>query len=204
MKRAATGPRPAPRPRAPRAGGAQAWVVLATLDPEATSALAVGRTHLAAGKGLRRITRMRVYELEGMLPERTALEALLHRSTQFYNPHKERCVVRASARDPAPVPDGAHVVLVSERGGERREAAERWWTHETGKRVEVREAVAWVLEFEPGVPADEHTRELAVLRDRRHGLLCNPHSQDHRIAAADIPLPWMTAPVPRPARKRPS
>jgi len=29
-----------------------------------------------------------------------------------------------------------------------------------------------------------------VVRDRRHGLLCNPHAQDHRIAAGTIPLPW--------------
>ena len=34
------------------------------------------------------------------------------------------------------------VVLVTERDGERRPAAERWWRHETGKDIEVREGVA--------------------------------------------------------------
>ena len=81
-----------------------------------------------------------------------------------------------------------------DRGDERRAGAERWWRHETDKAIEVREGVAWVLGFEPAVrDAGAAAEELAVLRDRRHGLLCNPHAQEHRRAAAEIPLPWMSA-----------
>jgi hypothetical protein len=173
---------------------AQAWVELTTDDPEAVSALAVARAHLPAGRALRSLRRLRLFELCGALPERAALEALLHRSIQFYNPHKERCTVRLAAGEPAPLVADEQVVLVFDRGDERRAGAERWWRHETDKAIEVREGVAWVLGFEPAVrDAGAAAEELAVLRDRRHGLLCNPHAQEHRRAAAEIPLPWMSA-----------
>jgi len=170
---------------------AQAWVELNTSDPEAVSALRVARVHLPAGRRLTALRRLRLIELSGRLPERAALEELLHRSTQFYNPHKERCSVRLSAAEAVPAPDGAAVVLVCERGSERRPAAERWWLHETGEALEVREGAAWVLSFEPGAHAIELATELTMLRDRRHGLLCNPHSQDARVAMTVVPLPWI-------------
>ena len=170
----------------------QAWVELLAEDPEALSALAVARLHLPAAARLEAIRRLRVFELAGPLPARVTQEELLHRSTQFYNPHKERCTVRTRRAEPAPLAAGEHVVLVSERGGDRCYAAERWWRHETGYAVEVREGIAWALRFEPGAPAAGCVAELATLRDRRHGLLCNPHAQEARIAAGEIPLPWMT------------
>jgi hypothetical protein len=175
----------------PAARVAQAWVELNTSDPEAVSALRVARTHLIAGRRLTALRRLRLIELSGRLPDRAALEELLHRSTQFYNPHKERCSVRLGHEDAAPVPEGAAVVLVCERGSERRPAAERWWLHETGDALEVREGVAWVLSFEPGAPAAELAVELTTLHDRRHGLLANPHSQDAAVSGAVVPLPWI-------------
>jgi len=174
------------------AKAAQAWIELVTTDPEAVSAMSVVRAHLDPGRAPRSLRRMRVVELWGALPDGDAVAGLLHRSIQFYNPHKERCVVRGSADDPAPTAPGEHVVLVVDRGEERREAAERWWRHETGKSIEVREGVAWLMAFNPEV-ADPAAAawELAVLRDRRHGLLCNPHAQEPLVAAAEIPMPWM-------------
>jgi hypothetical protein len=170
---------------------AQVWVELNTTDPEAVSALRVARAHLEAGHRLTGMRRMRLIELTGALPERAALEELLHRSTQFYNPHKERCAVRLNAAEPAPVPEGSAVVLVCEHGSERRPAAERWWHHETGESLEVREGVAWVLSFEPGAPALELAGELTTLRDRQHGLLSNPHCQDAAVSGAVVPWPWI-------------
>ena len=175
----------------PAARVAQAWVELNTADPEAVSALRVARANLVAGRRLSSLRRMRLIELSGRLPERAALEELLHRSTQFYNPHKERCTVRLAASDPTLVMAGAAVVLVCERGSERRPAAERWWQHETGEALEVREGTAWVLSFEPGAAALELAAELTTLRDRRHGLLANPHSQDSSISGDAAPLPWI-------------
>jgi hypothetical protein len=171
---------------------AQAWIELRSDDPEATSALAVARAHLPAGRALKSLRRMRLFELTGPLPPRAILEGLLHRSIQFYNPHKERCVVRASAADAAPLAADERVVLVFDRGEERRAGAERWWRHETGRDIEVREGTAWAMSFEPQEtdPAGA-TAELAVVRDRRHGLLCNPHAQDHRVAEGKIPLSWI-------------
>ncbi len=172
---------------------AQAWVELTTADPEAVSALAVARAHLAAGRALRSLRRMRLLELSGPLPPRAGIETLLHRSIQFYNPHKERCLVRTTVADPVPLAGDERVVLVFDRGEERRGGAERWWCHETGHDVQVREGVAWMLAFEPGQrDAAAAVEELVVLRDRRHGLLCNPHAQEYRIAGAEIPLPWVT------------
>ena len=172
---------------------AQAWIEPVNDDPEAVSALAVARAHLSGGRALRSLRRLRLIELSGPLPARAGLEGLLHRSIQFYNPHKERCVVRVTASDAAPLGEGEQVVLVFERGEERRGGAERWWRHETGRDIEVREGVAWVVGFEPlETDAAGAVAELAVLRDRRHGLLCNPHAQEHRIAAGKIPLPWMS------------
>lgn len=174
------------------ASWAQAWIELAADDPEAVSALAVARSRLSEGRGLVSLRRARVFELGGVLPARAAIEDLLHRSTWFYNPHKERCAVRMNGREAVPAEAAEQVVLVVERGGERRAAAERWWLHETGQPVEVREAVAWRLRFEKNEDAPARAAELAVLSGRRHGLLCNPNAQDHAVAAASrVPLPWI-------------
>ena len=169
---------------------AQAWVTLHADDPEAVSALAVARAHLEGCADLETLRKLRVFELRGPLPGRREIEALLHRSTQFYNPHKEGCALRLSAEEAAPLAPGERVALVWDRGGERRPAAERWWLHETGKRIEVREGVAWAIHFTGKRAIGERVRDLIELKDRRHGLLCNPHSQEYRLATSDLPLPW--------------
>ena len=171
---------------------AQAWIALQSEDPEAVSALAVARSRLAAGDEIAGLSRLRLIELRGPLPTRPRLERLLHGSIQFYNPHKERCSVRTTARETGPAMTGRHVVVVTERGGERRPAAERWWQNETGSRIEVREGTAWVIELAPdlGFVLDD----LVTVRDRRHGLLCHPRSQEARVASGRIPLPWISPP----------
>lgn len=175
---------------------AQAWIEPVSDDPEAVSALAVARARLAAGRALQSLRRLRLVELSGPLPSRAGIEDLLHRSIQFYNPHKERCTVRAAAADPPPLAAGERAVLVFERGGERRRGAERWWRHETGKAIEVREGVAWLMAF-GGLESDPAgaAADLTVVRDRRRGLLCNPHAQEHRLAAGAVPLPWIGTPA---------
>lgn len=186
-------------PRRKVAQPVQAWIELKADDPEAQSTLEVARSHLEAGRDLESVRRMRLFELSGKLPGGDDVASLLHRSTQFYNPHKESCTVRLTAEDPVPLAEGETAVLVVERGGDRRPAAERWWHHETGQRIEVREGVVWALRFrKPGLaPA----RELAELRDRAHGLLVNPHSQDGAVAPESVPLAWWTA-LPRAADSR--
>jgi hypothetical protein len=185
---------------------AQAFVELRAEDPEATSAFAVARSRLAAGRTLEALRRVRVFELAGALPERAALAERLHGSTQFYNPVKERCVVRAGEGDLAPFAPDETLVLVLERGGERRPGAERWWRREAGERVEVREGVVWAMRFAPGGDAVAHATELAVTRDRAHGLLANPHFQDVRVwPDAAPPLDWLSrkrAPAPKAKRAR--
>jgi len=189
-----------PRARGKSAGrAAQAWIELLAPDPEATSALAVARAHLPGGQAIQSLRRLRLVEIEGPLPDRAAIGDLLHRSIQFYNPRKERCTVRAAAHDPGPLQPGEGGVLVLDRGATRRPAAERWWRHETGASVAVREGVAWLVAFAGAEPTIERLEELAVVRDRRHGLLCNPHAQDHRIAGAEVPLPWIEAGAEPPA-----
>ena len=172
----------------------QAWIEPLSYDPEAVSALTVARARLPAARGLVALRRLLVFELFGVLPASAEVARLLHRSTQFYNPHKERCTVRARPADPAPVDPAERVVLVLEKDGARRPAAERWWRHETGAAIEVSSGVAWALRFEPGVDAEAFAEDLARVRDRRHGLLCNPLAQEARIAAGKIPLPWLAAP----------
>ncbi len=169
---------------------AQAWIELLSRDPEAVSALAVARAELDAGASLEGLRRLRVIELCGALPERARLEELLHRSAQFYNPNKERCTLRLEAGEAAPVGPDTRVALVTERGGERLAAAERWWRGETGEKLSAREGVAWVMSFSNVSSADACAAELAGLRDRAHGLLCNPHSQECRLSGAEVPLPW--------------
>lgn len=172
----------------------QAFIELRSEDAEAESALAVARTRLEAARGLQTLRRVRLFELTGALPAATEVAALLHRSTRFYNPAKERCTVRASAGDPAPFRDHEHLVRVVDRALDRRTAAERWWKHETGAKVEVREALVWALGFEPGVDAAAMTEALAVVRDRAQGLLSNPHFQDAAVAqGARPPWPWIKA-----------
>jgi len=169
----------------------QAWVVLKVDDPAAVSALTVARRALAAGRDLTGLRRLRLFELSGNLPPRPEVEELLHRSIQFYNPHKEACLLRVRQEEAAPAEEGEHLVLVFERGGERRAAAERWWSHVTGQTIEVREGVVWALSFAPGAAAAAATADLAVLRDQAHGLLSNPHAQEYLLAAGEVPLPWL-------------
>lgn len=186
-----------PATRKPRTH-VQAWIELLADDPAARSALEVARQRLAAGARLAGLRRLRLVELAGVLPARATIEALLHRSTRFYNPHKERCTLRAAADDAPPIRAGEHTVLVVERGDERRAPAERWWRHETGRSVQVREGVVWVLRFDAaaGTAGAADAASLAVLRDPQHGLFCNPHSQESKLAADRVPLPWL-AKVPR-------
>jgi hypothetical protein len=182
----------------------QAYVELVAEDPEATSALVVARGRLAAGGRLKSVRRVRVFELSGPLPSRVEVEELLHRSTRFYNPAKERCTVRAAEREPAPFAREEALVLVVDRGLERRPAGERWWKHETGERVEVREGTVWALAFEPGEDAAARAGELAEVRDRRHGLFANPHFQDWRPGeGATPPWPWIERPRKRAKEDRP-
>jgi hypothetical protein len=182
----------------------QAYVELLAEDPEAVSALAIARGRLAAGRRLRSLRRVRVFELSGSLPSRAQVEALLHRSTRFYNPAKERCTVRTTEREPAPFARDESLVLVVDRGLERRPAGERWWKHETGEKVEVREGTVWALAFEPGEDAAARAGELAEVRDRRHGLFANPHFQDWRPGAgATPPWPWLERPRRRAKEDRP-
>ncbi len=188
-----------PAPRPPRST-VQAWVELVSHDPEAASALAVARARLTAGGRLASLRRARMFEVTGVLPERAEIEDLLHHSTQFYNPHKERCTVRFGAAEHAPLTTPERLVVVTERGGERRPAAERWWKHRTGRAVAVREGVAWILGFEPLADADAGAAELAEARDRAHGLLANPHAQDARVCAVPVPVPCLTGGRRRRAR----
>lgn len=169
----------------------QAWIELKADDPEALSTLDVARAHLPSGKDLESVRRLRLFELSGKLPDAEAVAELLRRSTQFLNPHKERCTVRVEAEDAAPLSAEEWAVLVVERGGDRRAAAERWWHHVTGQRIEVREGIVWALRFRRG--GEAAARGMIELRDRAHGLLCNPHSQDYVITRGEIPLPMWSA-----------
>ncbi|MCE9626957.1 MAG: hypothetical protein K8R56_03465 [Candidatus Eisenbacteria bacterium] len=172
----------------------QAYIELRSEDSEAASALSVARARLEAARALVSVRRVRLFELAGVLPEPTEVAALLHRSTRFYNPAKERCTVRASAEDPAPFRAHEHLVLVVDRALDRRTAAERWWKHETGAKLEVREGLVWALGFADGVDAAAMTQALAVVRDRAHGLLSNPHFQDASVAQGALPpWPWIKA-----------
>jgi hypothetical protein len=175
-----------------RSATCQAWIELLNDDPEAVSALSVARLRLDAARRLRRLRRLRLLELRGSLPSRSDQEDLLHRSIQFYNPHKERCTIRNTSRDPVPMLEDERVVLVAERDGERRAGAERWWLHETGKEIEVHEGVAWVLSFDGEARVDECVRDLVTLSGRRCGLLHNPHSQRALIASGRVPIPWLS------------
>jgi len=170
----------------------QALVELKGHDPEAVSALRVAQRELPDGAGLRRLRRWRLIELRGTLPSADEIAELLHRSTQFYNPGKERCIVRTDESAATPVRDDEQVLLVVERGAERRPAAERWWRHQTNERVEVREGWVWGLTFEPGVDAARAARALALATDRRHGLFANPHAQDCKHAEHALPMAWLS------------
>lgn len=176
------------------AGCAQAWIESFADDPEAVSALAVARERLTAGRSLRKLRRITLFELSGPLVGPDDLAGLLHRSRQFYNPNKQRCTVRTSRDSVAIVGPNERLLLVHDADGARRVPAERWWRHETGDEIEVREAVVWSLDFaaEAGETAGL-VEELAVLRSRRHGLFCNPHAQRFAISGAEPPLPWIKA-----------
>lgn len=179
----------------------QAWIEPIADDPEALSALEVARRALPASLRLRSLRRMRLMEITGPLKEGWDVGERLHESTQFYNPHKERVFLRQSTADLTPGSAEERLVLIRERGGERRAAAERWWRHVTGDPVQVREATVWLVTPESAETATALLGELVELRDRHHGLLCNPHSQDRELASATVPVPWLDQARPERARK---
>jgi hypothetical protein len=179
----------------------QAYVELRSEDAEANSVLAVARDRLEAGRALEGLSRYRLIEIVGSKLEPREVGERLHGSTQFYNPVKERCTVRVDAKMPAPVAPGDVLVLVYERGGERRESAERWWRREAGQRIEVKEGTVWALRFAPGADGASAARELSVTKDRAHGLFANAHFQECRVRADGAPpLDWMTPKAARSTR----
>jgi len=180
-------------PATPKRPVIQAFVELRAEDPEATSAFTVARERLAAGLALQGLRRMRLFEIAGSDLPASAVAERMHASSQFYNPVKERCVVRASASEAVPARDDEALVLVFERGGERRPGAERWWRHVGDEKVEVREGVVWALAFTPGADARALAEALAASGPGATGLLANVHVEEHRICAADRPpLDWIT------------
>jgi len=180
---------------------AQAWIEPVADDPEALSALGVARRCLGA-EGLRSLRRARLIELEGALPPAAELAARLHDSTRFYNPNKERCHLRVSPADPAPLAPGERAVLVFDRGGERREGSERWWKRATGARIRVREGTAWIFAAGSAEEAEALLGGLTEVEDLRHGLLCNPHAQESRRGGDAVPIEWFAAKPERVRRKR--
>jgi hypothetical protein len=182
---------------------AQIWIELRSDDPAAVSTLGVARARLEAGRGLARLRRWRLIEIEGRLPGAEEIALRVHASTWFYNPHKELATVRTDAAEGVPVPRGCEALLVIEHGGARRAAAERWWRHETGRRVTVREGVVWGLAFEPAVDAGRAADDLMTLRGREHGLFANPHAQTAARAHGPIPLGWIAEQEPRAREARP-
>lgn len=171
---------------------AQAWIEPIADDPEAVSAFGVARRSLGA-TGLRSLRRARLIEIEGALPEEADLAATLHTSTRFYNPNKERCLLRTQEADPAPVATGERAVLIFDRGGERREGAERWWKRVTGGAVRVREGAAWIAAAADPSRSEAELDALVEVRDARHGLLCNSNAQEYRKGGEVIPLGWFAA-----------
>ncbi|MEO5617541.1 MAG: hypothetical protein ABIS67_07195 [Candidatus Eisenbacteria bacterium] len=178
--------------RGTRRGVAQAWIETISEYPEAVSAFGVARRALGT-TGLQSLRRARLIELEGALPPAAEVAERLHGSTRFYNPNKERCHLRMTDADPAPLEPGERAVLVFDRGGERREAAERWWKRATGTPVRVREGTAWIVAATAPGEGDAMIEGLIELKDARHGLLCNPHAQEYRRAGDPVPLAWFAS-----------
>jgi hypothetical protein len=168
----------------------QAWIEPVADDADAVTAFHVARSRMGV-RGLESLRRFRVVEIAGTKASLEEAAARLHGSTQFYNPHKERCRVRSAAKQASPVESTETLVLVWERDGERRPAAERWWRHESGEAVEVREGVVWAMRFAAGIDAAAAARDLALVRDAGKGLLCNPWSQESRFATGGVPVPWI-------------
>lgn len=173
-------------------GVAQAWIFAVADDPEAVSAAMVARRSLAAGARLRGLRRARLIEIEGRLPAAAELAERLHQSTRFYNPNKERAIVRVSASEAPPLAADESAVLVFDHGDERRAATERWWKRVTGTTIRVREGTVWIVTAVPGQPSERLLEELLEVKDARSGLLCNPHAQEWRRAERGAPLPWFT------------
>jgi hypothetical protein len=171
----------------------QVWVEAIADDPEALSAFEVARRTLPPALRPKALRRMRLIEIAGVTGTSEELRARLHQSTQFYNPHKERCHLREAVEEGTPAAEEERLVLIHERGAERRTAAERWWRHATGDAVRVREALVWLVTPEVEESGDALLAELVDVKDRRHGLLCNPNSQDRALGTGAVPLPWIRA-----------
>jgi len=146
--------------------------------------------------------------IESILPD---LDAYVGQSFSLWNPNKERCWIRLKeGKD-----ERASAEFVSNVGrrdagwGDPRLDGDRWdhlviWDVARGSarasdlpssfggRSVVRVTSGDVYSFRWGSAADESTRrswveELAVVRGRGHGLLVQPHYQDHAIYCGPVP-----------------
>ena len=79
-----------------------------------------------------------------------------------------------------------------ERGGERRPAAERWWSQRPGDSIEVREGTAWALTFDDEEDADAERRASWSRWWTEVTACCATLTRRRRDwPRREIPLPWI-------------
>lgn len=201
----------------PGRAGFQILIDLKSLDPVAVTATEAVQVLLGFGSRLRALHHRRIAELViapaeavslASIPDR--LDAYLAETATFWNPNKERAWVRKIGTGPG----GAAWEIRS--GGIRRECAFGEpdvarsdfdhlvvWNREAvaappdlrpafhpASVVAYRGAELYSIGWDEAAGADERagwTREVAVVRSRKHGLLVHPHFQDHRVFPGGLP-----------------
>ena len=163
----------------PRSASGAGLVELRAEDPEASSALVVARERLDGGARAARAAALpRVRAARRAAGDATSSRSGCTARRSSTIPAKERCVVRAGGRrSPSPVAGRARrSCWSSSAAASAGAAAERWWRHETGARVEVREGVVVGAAVRAGRGrARRSARSWRWRATARHGLFCNPH-----------------------------
>ena len=178
---------------------AQIVVTLKARDPVAMTAAHAIREKMGV-RSLERITVSDLWEISFELDDALRLQELarmlVERSIVFVNPNKHNYSIRIAKDEPlagSVGEDGEPVYVVSYLRGRaedpiladrvRRRFGLKGLTH-------IKRGRLWVLTFESSEMqgAEEIAREIAETESRHKGLLVNPHAEEYRVLAGELPV----------------
>ena len=159
------------------------WLKVA--DPTALTARETLQRALGYGRLLRNVGRSEIWAFrwEEAVEARTILSRLARETNLFANPNKHHLEI-AEGREALSPPGNAWVLTWREGEGRRREETLR--RHRLlGSAPEIRRGVLWELDVDLPEPERLATvEEIAVTRERKRGLLANPHMERAVVLAA--------------------
>lgn len=157
------------------------WLKVA--DPTALTARETLQRALGYGRMVRDVGRSEIWSFrwEASVDAHPLLARLARDTNLFANPNKYHMEIKTG---PEPLSPRGNVWILGWREGDGKEQEETLRRHRLVEDhlPEVRRAVLWELDLDAPVAAVRTTaEEIAVARERKRGLLINPHVEDAEV-----------------------